>query len=31
MMDERARFLQSELFFLDEKLRDPLLELREKS
>ncbi|OMJ88621.1 hypothetical protein SteCoe_9401 [Stentor coeruleus] len=30
MMDERGKFLQSELFILDEKLRTPILSLREK-
>ena len=31
MMDERSQFLEAELFILDEKLRDPLLDLRAKS
>ncbi|OMJ81675.1 hypothetical protein SteCoe_17784 [Stentor coeruleus] len=30
MMDERAKFLESELFILDDKLRDPILNVREK-
>ena len=31
MMNERAKFLESELFILDEKLREPLLNIRVKN
>jgi len=30
MMSERAQFLEQELFLLDDKLRDPILSIREE-